>query len=113
MKRAIITGMLLTSVSAFAFMGHHGPQEMLLDELNLTPAQEKQIKTIRKESRDEQIRLMDQMDDLRDSTRKRILSVLDDEQKKKFTALRKEMRQSPEKERCDRATMSGTKPPMR
>ena len=110
MKRTIIIGMLLASASAYAFSGHHGPRGMLFDELNLTPAQEKQLKTIRKESRDEHIKLMDQMDDLRESTRKRMLSVLTEEQKKEFMALRKAMRQSPQKECCNRGTMYGMKP---
>jgi Spy/CpxP family protein refolding chaperone len=110
MKRTIIIGMLLTSVSAFAFSGHRGAQNLMLDELNLTPAQQKQLKTIRKESRGERIKLMDQMDDLRDSTRERILSVLTDKQKTQFLSLRKEMRQSFQKERSNRATMNGMNP---
>ncbi|MGB5965772.1 MAG: Spy/CpxP family protein refolding chaperone [Sulfurimonadaceae bacterium] len=110
MKRTLLIGMLLTSVSAFAFMGHQGPNRAMFDELNLTAAQEKQIKTIRKESRDERIKLMDQMDDLRDQSRKRMMSALDDEQKVKFKALRKEMRQSRKNDRCDRDTMLRMKP---
>ncbi|WP_345975944.1 Spy/CpxP family protein refolding chaperone [Sulfurimonas sp. HSL3-7] len=113
MKRTLLIGLLLTSVSAFAYMGHPGPDRMMLDELNLTPAQEKEIKTIRKESRNERIKLMDQMDELRDETRKQMMSVLNDEQKRQFIALRKEMRQSRRDNGCDRGTMGKMKPPMR
>jgi len=110
MKRTVIIGMLLTSVSAFAFSGHCGAQNLMLDELNLTSAQQKQLKTIRKESGGEWIKLMDQMDALGDSTRERVLAVLTDEQKTKFLSLRKEMRQSFQKERSNRATVNGMNP---
>ncbi len=110
MKRTLVIGLFLTSVSAFAFMGHPGPDRIMFDEINLTPAQEKEIKTIRKESRSEHIRLMDQMEELRDQTRKKMLSVLNDEQKAKYTALRKEMRNSRRNDGCDRATMGRMKP---
>ena len=110
MKRTLIIGLLLTSVSAFACMGHQGPQKMMFDELNLTAAQEKQLKTIRKESRTERLKLMDQMDDLRDQSKKRVMTILTDEQKVKFKALRKEMRQSHKNNRFDRDTMTGMKP---
>lgn len=114
MKRALLIGLLLGSVSAFAHMGHPGPNPMILDELNLTPAQAKEIKAIRKASRDERIKLMDKMDDLRDETRQKMLSLLNDEQKAKFAALRKEMRKEMRNTRrpdgCDRDTMTRMKP---
>jgi Spy/CpxP family protein refolding chaperone len=114
MKRTLLIGLLLTSVSAFAFMGHPGPTPMILDELDLTPAQAKEIKAIQKASRNEHIKISDQMDDLRDATRQKMLSVLTDEQKTKFKALRKEMRNEMRDKRrngdCDRGTMTRMKP---
>lgn len=113
MKRTLLIGLLLTSVSAFA-MGHPGPNPMILDELDLTPAQAKEIKAIQKASRDERIKLMDKMDDLRDETRQKTLSVLTDEQKAKFATLRKEMRKEMRNKRrngdCDRGTMRRMQP---
>lgn len=114
MKRTLLIGLLLSSISAFAAMGHHGPNPMIFDELELTPTQAKEIKTIQKVSRDKRIKLMDQMDDLRDETRQKTLSVLTDEQKAKFKALRKEMRSEMRDKRrngdCDRGTMTRMKP---
>lgn len=114
MKRTLLIGLLLSSVSAFAFMGHPGPNNMIFDELNLTPAQMKEIKAIQKASRDERIKLMDKMDDLRDETRQKTLSVLNDEQKTQYKALPKEMRKEMRKTRrydgCDRGTMTRMKP---
>lgn len=110
MKKSVIIGMLIASVSAFAYMGSHGDRFMLFEELNLTPAQEKQIKTIRKESRAERFKLMDQMDDLRIDTRKRIMSVLDDKQKEKYITLRRDMRQFRKSGRFYHGTMPLKRP---
>lgn len=114
MKRTLLLGLLLSSVSAFAYMGHPEAGTMLFEELDLTPAQAKEIKAIQKASRDERIKLMDKMDDLRDATRQKTLSVLNDEQKTKYAALRKsmrkEMRTKQRPDGCDRGTMTGMKP---
>lgn len=107
-------GLLLSAVSAFAYMGHPSPNAMILDELNLTPAQTKEIKAIQKASRDERIKLKDKMDDLRNETRQKTLSVLTDEQKAQYKTLRKEMRKEMRTMRrndgCDRGTMTSMKP---
>jgi Spy/CpxP family protein refolding chaperone len=111
MKRTLLLGMLLTSVSVYAFMGPERPMNtMTFEELNLTSEQKARIKTIYKESRNERIKLMDQMDDLRDETQERVMAVLDKEQKKAFIALRKEMRKRPKKACGGHGTMPMRKP---
>lgn len=114
MKRTLLIGLLLSAVSASAYMAHPAPENRLLDELDLTPAQTKEIKAIQKAARDERIKLMDKMDDLRDATRRKTLSVLNDEQKAKYATLRKtmrkEMRDARRPDGCDRGTMTGMKP---
>ena len=106
MKRTVMIGLLLISVSALAFPGP-GPRDdmrMALEGLNLTSKQKAELKTIRKEARDERIKLMDQMDDLRDKTDERVMAVLTDEQKKTLQAKRAEMmkqRKAPQ-QGCDR-----------
>lgn len=114
MKRTLLIGLLLTSVSAFAFMGHPGDNRMMFDELNLTEKQEQQLTTIRKASRDERIKLMDKMDELRRKTDREIMGVLTKEQQTQFKELRKEMRHAmkqPRKgERPERDTMVQMKP---
>lgn len=114
MKRTLLIGLLLTSVSAFAFMGHPGDNRMMFDELNLTEKQEQQLTTIRKASRDEQIKLMDKMDELRQKTDREMMGVLTQEQQAKFKEIRKEMRRAikqPRNSDCpDRDTMVQMKP---
>lgn len=94
MKRTLLITLLLTSVSAFAFMGsHHGKMGMMMfDELNLTKAQRAELRTIRKEARDEQLTLMEKVEALHEKTHEKIMAVLNKEQQKKFRELRKEMR---------------------
>jgi len=105
MKRTLLLTLLLGSIAAYAYGGPHGDMRMLFDSLNLTAAQKQQLKTIRKEARDERIKLMDQMDDLRDKTNDRVMAVLNDEQKKAYLAKRTEMMQMRKSQHCDRATM--------
>lgn len=111
MKRTLLLAMLLTSVSVFAFMGpDRHMNRMMFEELNLTSEQKARVKNIYKESRDAQIKLMDQMDDLRDKTWERAMAVLDEEQKKAFTALRKERMKRPKKACGGNGTMPMRKP---
>ena len=109
MKRTLTLGLLLASVSAFAY-GPHGDMRMLYDSLNLTAAQKQQLKTIRKEARDERIKLTDQMDDLRDKTNDRILAVLTDEQKKAYIAARNDRLKKHMDQRCDHDKMPMKRP---
>jgi len=110
MKRTLILGLLLASVSAYAFMEPRGDMRMLFETLELTPAQKAQLKTIRKEARDERIKLTDQLDDLRDKTQERILAVLTDEQKKAYLSQRAEMMRMHRAKPCDRDRMPMRKP---
>jgi Skp family chaperone for outer membrane proteins len=107
MKKTLLIGLLLVSASAFAFAGPHGDMRMMYDTLNLTSKQKQQLKTIRKEARDERIKLMDQMDDLRDKTNDRVMAVLNDDQKKQLLAIRSERMQQRKMppQRCDRGRM--------
>jgi len=110
MKRTLLLGLLLASVSAFAYAGPHGDKRMLFDGLNLTAAQKQQLKTIRKEARDERIKLRDQMDDLREKADERVMAVLTDEQKKAYLAKKAEWMQMRKAHRCDHDTMPMRKP---
>jgi len=101
MKKTLLIGLLLASAATFAYAGPHGDMRMLFDSLNLTAAQKEQLKTIRKEARDERIKLKDQMDDLRDKTNERVMAVLNDEQKKAYRTKRTEMMQMRKAHRCD------------
>lgn len=111
MKRSIIIGLLLTSVSAFACMGggmSKDHQMGMLQELNLSDEQKSKIRTIRQESREEKFKLMDQMEELQDKTRSRIMAVLNTEQKAKFIELRQEnVRACKGPKGCDGGTMRG------
>lgn len=93
MRRTVLIGILLASVSAFAFGGPHDRMQPLFEELELTPAQKSKLTAIRKERRDKRIRLRDEMAALREQTRERILAVLDKEQQGEFKALRSAMRE--------------------
>lgn len=106
-KTALILALIGLSVSAFAYMdGPRDDMRMNFDTLNLTAKQKQQLKTIRKEARDERIKLMDQMDDLRDKTEERVMAVLTDEQKKTLQAERTErMKQRKAPQDCDRDRM--------
>ena len=108
MKKTVMIGLLLISVSALAFPGP-GPRDdmrMMFEGLNLTTKQKAALKTIRKEARDERIKLMDQMDDLRDKTEERVMAVLTDEQKKALQTKRAEMmKQRKTQQGCDRDRM--------
>jgi len=101
MKRTLMIGLLLASVSAFAFPGPRDDMRVLYDTLDLTKAQKVQLKTIRKETRDARLKLMDQMDDLREQSQERVMAVLTDEQRKTLLAKRAEMRQKRAATRCD------------
>jgi len=110
MKKTLLLGALLASVSAFAY-GPHDNMRALYDTLNLTSAQKQQLKTIRKEARDERLKLMDQMDDLRDKTNDRVLAVLNDEQKKAYLAAKSDrMKKRMNKNSCDRDRMPMQRP---
>lgn len=114
MKRTVMIGLLLVSVSALAFPGPRDDMRMMFEGLNLTSKQKAELKTIRKEARDERIKLMDQMDDLRDKTDERVMAVLTDEQKKALQAKRAErmkQRKSPQ-QGCDRMPERGKMVPM-
>ena len=123
MKRTLIVGLLLASVTAFAYPGPNGgPQpgpdgdmRMPFESLDLTSKQKQQIKTIQREAREARFKLMDQMDDLRDKTREQVMAVLTAEQKKTLEAERKEMMQQRKSAQgCDRGQMPdrGKMPPM-
>jgi Spy/CpxP family protein refolding chaperone len=98
MKRTVAIALILASVGAYACqgqpMGHgkdgHPRMGLMAMELNLTADQKSKIKEIRKASRNQHFELMDQMEELRDSTETKMLAVLDDEQKTKFLKMRKE-----------------------
>lgn len=106
MKRTLLLGLLLTSVSAFAFMG--GPRDdmrMLFESLDLSASQKTQLRTIRNEARDERRALMDKLEALRDKTDERVLAVLTDEQKKLYKSKRAEMMQKRKEDRMINAKM--------
>ncbi|MHC3993753.1 Spy/CpxP family protein refolding chaperone [Thiomicrolovo sp. ZZH C-3] len=110
MKRTLLIGALLTAAGTSAFAGPHGDSRMLLNSLDLTTAQKQQLKTIRKEARNERFKLMDQMDDLRDKTNDRILAVLTDDQKKAYIAARSDRMKQRMDKRCDRDKMPMKRP---
>ena len=107
MKKTLLFGLLLASAAAFAHPGsNYGPgndMRMLFGTLDLTAKQQEQLNTIRKEARNERRKLTDQLDDLRDKTRQRVMAVLTDEQKKTLLAERKAMMQKrmQQNDRCD------------
>ncbi len=112
MKKTLIIGMLLASAAAFAYPGQdHGPRDdmppMLFDTLNLTTKQQEQLHAIRKEARDERMKLMDKLDDLRFNTRQKVMAVLTDEQKKTL----QEQRASMLKKRMSQGCQGGQMPP--
>ena len=110
MKRTLLIGMLLASVSAFALMGDHGQRQVMFEELELTPAQKKEMKIIRNETRDERIILKDRMESLLENKYERMMAVLNDEQQVKFKAMRKEMMQKRQKSCADHAKMGKRNP---
>jgi hypothetical protein len=71
-----------------------GPQAALLTrlktELNLTPAQNEQLKTVLDDFFTYYYTLQAQLDDVRASGKQRILRILDDGQKKKFEKIMSE-----------------------
>lgn len=84
MKRLLTTAAILASVSAFAFMPHPMPMHLPLNALDLTTAQKEKLRTIQREARNEHLKLMDQMEDLRDKTDERMMNVLTDAQRKQW-----------------------------
>ncbi|UFS63071.1 Spy/CpxP family protein refolding chaperone [Sulfurimonas sp. HSL-3221] len=110
MKRTLLIGALLAAAGTSAFAGPHGGDRMLFNSLDLTTAQKQQLKTIRKEARDERFKLRDQMDDLRDKTNDRILAVLTEDQKKAYIAARSDRMQQRMDKRCDRDKMPMKRP---
>jgi len=100
MKKTLLIGLLLASASAFAFAGPHGDMRMIYDSLDLTAKQQEQLHAIRKEARDERMKLKDQLDDLRFKTRQRVMALLTDEQKKTLQSERKAMMQQRATQRC-------------
>lgn len=112
MKRTLLLGLLLTSVSAFAFMG--GPRDdmrMLFETLELSKAQKSQLRIIRNEAQDERRELMDKLEDLRDKTDERVKAVLTDQQKKIYEAKRAEMKEKFRHGAMSRDRMSPEKSP--
>lgn len=76
-KTAMIILALGLCVGAYAFM--EMPRDDMRERfasLDLSKEQKAQLKTIRKEVRSERIKLMDQMDDLREKTEERVMAVL-------------------------------------
>ncbi len=98
MKKIVAAGIILASVSAFAYMDAPGQRSHMpyfpYEQLDLNAEQVKQIKQIRKEARNERIKLMDQMQDLRDDTRTRMMAVLTPEQQQQLKSMRGNMRPS-------------------
>ena len=106
MKKTLLITLLAASAATFAFASPHSDMRMLFDSLNLTSKQKEQLKTIRKEARTERLKLMDQLEDLRDKTDEKVLAVLTDEQKKTYLAKRSErMEQRKPPQGCSRDGM--------
>lgn len=105
MKRIVTLTLLLASASAFAQEPHGRQMRMLFEDLDLTSAQKTQLKTIRKETRNERIKLTDQLEDLREKTDERVMAVLTEAQKKQFIEARKAMHKERICMRCDRDKM--------
>lgn len=107
MKKTLAVGLLVASVAAIAHPGPRDDTRMLFDTLNLTAKQQEQLHTIRKEARDERMKLMDKLDDLRFNTRQKVMAVLTDEQKKTL----QEQRASMLKQRMSQGCQGDQMPP--
>lgn len=111
-KTAMIILALGLCVGAYAFM--EMPRDNMHERfasLDLSKEQKAQLKTIRKEARSERIKLMDQMDDLREKTEERVMAVLTDKQREQLRAKQSEMRPKPGTNGCNRDKMVQDKPP--
>lgn len=90
MKRIAGMIMIVASVSAFAYMGPRTPMQPMWEALELTPAQRSELATIRKESRDERLKLRDAMQELRAKSYEKMMAVLDEKQRAELKAMRKQ-----------------------
>jgi len=105
-KTTLIIALLGLSVSAFAFM--HEPRDdmrELFASLDLSKEQKAQLKTIRNETRDERIKLMDKMDELREKSEERVMAVLTEKQREQFKANRTAMMKQRDDAPCNRDKM--------
>lgn len=110
-KTTLLIVLLGLSVSVYAFM--EPPRDdirRLFASLDLSQEQKTQLKTIHKESRDERIKLMDKMDELRDKTEERVMAVLTEKQREQLKARRSEMQRKRDDDGCNRDRMSQHKP---